>query len=149
MSEINLLVVPINDSEVDFEEIKKEFGGTEFVENMFFNFSESDKTVEIPSETDRAAPWHVCPVSEEIQDISSARCYSFDYCLMYVIDEVEKLLEKNSDIDFVVFLFSKKPTRDGNLYSLSERFVCVKNDFENFRDGLSLLTSGIKERDEF
>lgn len=147
MFEINLLFVPINSTEIDFEEIKAGLDKAKFADEVCFDMSKLDESIEIPTEMDRAAPWHVCPVTEEVMDISNSHCYSLNYCLMYVIDEVEKLLKENSDTDYVVFLFPKSPTRDGGFVSLEKNCVCVENDIENMIDELSLLTNRVEERE--
>ncbi len=149
MLTINLLFIPINSTEIDFEKIKTRLDKAKFTGKVCFDISKLDEPIEIPTEMDRAAPWHVCPVTEEITDISNSHCYSLNYCLMYMIDEVEKLLKENSDTDYVVFLFPKSPTRDGGFVSFEKKCVCVENNIENIIDKLSNLTNCIEGRENF
>ncbi len=148
MRKINLLFVPVNETEIDFDEIRARLSEKDFTEKVNFDVFFQDESIEIPTEMERAAPWHVCPVTEEIRDIDSARCHRLNYCLMYVVDEIEKLTKKNSEIDFVVLLFPKMLTRGGSLVSLVKNCICIKNDFEKIIEALSVLTDFLDERGE-
>lgn len=146
MKEINLLFAPVNDIKFDFHEIKTELTKAKFTEKLNFNISKLDEPIEIPKGMERAAPWHVCPVTEEVRDVDSTRCYRLNYCLMYVIDEIEELTKENPEADFLILLFPNLPTRKENLVSLEKGFVCVKGDLENITDAISTLTRLIEER---
>lgn len=148
MKKINLLFVPVGDIKIDFDEMKAGLSEAKFTEKLSFDLSKLNEPIEIPTEMERAAPWHVCPVTEEVRDINSTRCHRLNYCLMYVIDEVEKLTEENSETDFVILLFPKPPTRKGKLVSLEKDCICVKGDLENVTDAISILTGLMEERGE-
>lgn len=148
MKEMSLLFVPVNDVEIDLSEIKTRLSEGKFSEKLSFDISKVDQSIEIPTEMNRAAPWHTCPVTEELIDIDSKRCHRLNYCLMYVIDEAEKLLKENPEPQSVVLLFPNPPTRKGNLVSLEKGCVCVKNDIENVTDTLFVITELLEERDE-
>lgn len=148
MKEVNLLFVPIDDIKIDLDKIKMGLSESKFTEKLSFDVSKLNEPIAIPTEMERAAPWHVCPVTKEVKDINSTRCHRLNYCLMYVIDEVEKLKKENPETDFVILLFPRPPIRKGNLVSLEKGFVCVKGDIGNVTHAISILTGLMKERGE-
>ncbi len=144
---MNVLIVPVNETEVRFEKIKREVRRSELFESLKLNFSHYDGSINIPSDTERAAPWHNCPVTKELDDFEEQRCYKFNYCLMYVIDEIEKLYEKYPDIDCYSLIFTHDPIISGGVSSYKKQCICVKNDIGKIIDEFFSFTNEFMERD--
>lgn len=131
---MNVLFAPVNNTEIRSELLEEEVSKS--FENREFDYHYLDESITMPTGVERAAPWHFCSLTEEINEIEKNRCYKINYCLMYVLEEIENLYEKFPKIDFYVLLFPKNPLRSGAISSHSRKFVCVKNDIGRIIDAL-------------
>lgn len=138
---VNFLFVPINDSEINSKRIENELKEANFSDKLSFDCSYLGESIEIPTGQERAAPWHICPVTEEFGEIGIRRCYTLNYCLMYVIDEIEKLSDEYQEYDFFVLIFPNPPAGEGGFHSLRKGFLCVENDIENIVNQLSVMAN--------
>ena len=133
-----LLFALVNEAQIASEEMEKEIREADFSKDLSLRFSYLDKKIRMPTDLKmRAAPWHICPVTKEFKDIGMKYCYSLNYCLMYIIDSIEVLQEKYSDVDCFVLLFPKSPISEGDFTSVDKKCICSECKISHIVDELS------------